>query len=149
MIQKDFMLKALENARKAYLAGDVPVGAVIVKDGEIISEAYNERESASRAIAHAEILAIERACEKLGRWRLSDCEMYVTLEPCPMCAGAILNARIGRVCFALKDANAGALGSVLNLNSYPLLHKVKAESGLCEEESRELLSSFFKERRSK
>lgn len=149
MIQKDFMLKALENARKAYLAGDVPVGAVIVKDGEIISEAYNERESASRAIAHAEILAIERACERLGRWRLSDCEMYVTLEPCPMCAGAILNARIGKVCFALKDANAGALGSVLNLNSYPLLHKVKAESGLCEEESRELLSSFFKERRRK
>ena len=149
MIQKDFMLKALENARKAYLAGDVPVGAVIVKDGEIISEAYNEREIASRAIAHAEILAIERACERLGRWRLSDCEMYVTLEPCPMCAGAILNARIGKVCFALKDANAGALGSVLNLNSYPLLHKVKAESGLCEEESRELLSSFFKERRRK
>ncbi len=147
MIQNDFMLKALENARVAYNAGDVPVGAVIVKDGEIIAEAYNERESASLATAHAEILAIERACAKLGRWRLSDCEMYVTLEPCTMCAGAILNARIGKLYFALKDANSGAFGSILNLNSYPLLHKVQAEIGLCEEESRELLSSFFKERR--
>ena len=141
------MKRAIENAKIAYSNGDVPVGAVIVKNGEIIAEAYNERELAKRSIAHAEILAIERASEKLGRWRLSDCEMYVTLEPCPMCAGAILNARIGKVYFALKDANAGALGSVLNLNSYPLLHKVSAELGDCGEESRELLSNFFRERR--
>ena len=147
MIQKDFMLKALENAKIAFKRGDVPVGAVIVRNGEIIAEAYNEREATGSATAHAEILAIERACEKLGRWRLSDCELYVTLEPCPMCAGAILNARIGKVCYALKDANAGALGSVLNLNSYPLLHKVSAEYGVCENESRELLSVFFKQRR--
>lgn len=143
----EFMKRAIENAKIAYSNGDVPVGAVIVKNGEIIAEAYNERELAKRSIAHAEILAIERASEKLGRWRLSDCEMYVTLEPCPMCAGAILNARIGKVYFALKDANAGALGSVLNLNSYPLLHKVSAELGDCGEESRELLSNFFRERR--
>ena len=141
------MLKALDLARIAYDNGDVPVGAVIVKDGEIIAQAYNEREAGARAIAHAEILAIERACQKLSRWRLSDCEMYVTLEPCPMCAGAILNARISRVVYALKDANSGAFGSVLNLNSYPLLHKVSAECGLMENESRELLSSFFVKRR--
>lgn len=141
------MLRALENAQKAYQNGDVPVGAVIVKDGEIISEAYNEREQSGNAIAHAEALAIERACERLGRWRLSDCEMYVTLEPCPMCAGAILNARLSCVYYALKDANAGALGSVLNLNSYPLMYKVRVEKGECEDESRELLSSFFKARR--
>lgn len=146
-MNEKYMRLALENARIAYSNGDVPVGAVIVKDGEVIATAYNERESASRSTAHAEILAIERASQKLCRWRLSDCEMYVTLEPCPMCAGAILNARIGKVYFALKDANSGAFGSVLNLNSYPLLHKVCAISGMCEEESRELLSAFFKARR--
>ena len=146
-MKNEFIKIALENAKIAYKAGDVPVGAVIVRDGEIIATAYNEREGAKNAVAHAEILAIERASSALGRWRLSDCEMYVTLEPCPMCAGAILNARIGKVYYALKDANSGALGSVLNLNEYPLLHKVSAE--LCEggDESRELLSSFFKERR--
>ena len=141
------MYRAIENAKMAFDAGDVPVGAVIVKDGEIIAEAFNEREASGNAIAHAEVLAIERACKRLGRWRLSDCEMYVTLEPCPMCAGAILNARLGCVYYALKDANAGAMGSVLNLNSYPLLYKVKVEKGECEEESRNLLSAFFKARR--
>lgn len=146
-MNKEFMLRAVENAKIAYKNGDVPVGAVIVKDGEIIAEAYNERETSGNAIAHAEVIAIERACKRLGRWRLSDCEMYVTLEPCPMCAGAILNSRLGCVFFALKDANAGALGSVLNLNSYPLMYKVRVEKGDCEEESRELLSSFFKARR--
>lgn len=143
------MLKAIENAKIAFENGDVPVGAVIVKDGEIIAEAYNQRELMGNATAHAEILAIERACALLGRWRLSDCELYVTLEPCPMCAGAILNARIGKVYYALKESNSGAFGSVLNLNSYPLLHKVKTEVGLCEDESRELISSFFKKKRTK
>ena len=141
------MYRAIENAKIAFEAGDVPVGAVIVKDGEIIAEAFNEREASGSAIAHAEVLAVERACKRLGRWRLSDCEMYVTLEPCPMCAGAILNARLGCVYYALKDANAGAMGSVLNLNSYPLLYKVRVEKGECEEESRNLLSAFFKARR--
>jgi tRNA(adenine34) deaminase len=148
-MKEKFMLRALENAKIAYQNGDVPVGAVIVRDGEIIAEAYNEREISGIATAHAEILAIERASERLGRWRLSDCEMYVTLEPCPMCAGAILNSRLASVCFALKDANSGALGSVINLNSYPLLYKVRAESGMLEDESRELLSSFFKAKRQK
>lgn len=148
-MKNEFMLKAIENAKIAFENGDVPVGAVIVKDGEIIAEAYNEREYSGRATAHAEILAIERASERLGRWRLSDCEMYVTLEPCPMCAGAILNARVGKLYFALKESNSGAFGSVINLNSYPLLHKVQTEVGLCEEESRELISSFFKQKRAK
>ena len=146
-MDKKFMDLAILEAEKAYKNGDVPVGAVIVRDGEVIASACNERELNGNATAHAELLAIERACERLGRWRLSECEMYVTLEPCPMCAGAILNARLGRVCFALKDAKAGALGSVLNMNSYPLPFKVRADIGPCGDESRELLSSFFKKKR--
>ena len=148
-MEKRFMETALECARRAAENGDVPVGAVIVREGEIIAEAYNEREADNNALSHAELLAIERACARLGRWRLSDCELYVTLEPCPMCAGAILNARLGKVYFALKDANAGAFGSVINLNSYPLLYKVSAEQGPCAEESRQLLFDFFKSRREK
>lgn len=148
-MNEKFMIIALDEAKLAYDAGDVPVGAVVVKDGEVIAIAHNEREAASRAIAHAEVLAIDRACELLGRWRLSDCELYVTLEPCPMCAGAILNARIGKLYFGLKDSNSGSFGSVLNMNSYPLLHKVTAVGGVCEEESREIMTRFFKERRKK
>ncbi len=148
-MKNQFMLRAIENAKIAFENGDVPVGAVIVKDGEIIAEAYNEREYKKSATAHAEILAIEKASKKLGRWRLSDCEMYVTLEPCPMCAGAILNAKLGKIYYALKESNSGAFGSVLNLNSYPLLNKVTAEKGDCENESKELLSSFFKNKREK
>ena len=148
-MRNQFMLKAIENAKIAFDNGDVPIGAVIVKDGEIIAEAYNERELSGRATAHAEILAIERASQILGRWRLTDCEIYVTLEPCPMCAGAILNARLGKVYYALKESNSGALGSVINLNSYPLLYKVPTEVGMCEQESRDLLSSFFQKRREK
>lgn len=144
-----YMLRAIENAKIAFSNGDVPIGAVIVRDGEIIAEAYNERELSGRATAHAEILAIERASAKLGRWRLSDCEIYVTLEPCPMCAGAILNARLGKLYYALKESNSGAFGSVINLNSYPLLYKIPTEAGECEQESRDLLSSFFKQRREK
>ncbi len=141
------MKRALELARIAAKAGDVPVGAVIVRDGEIIAEAYNEREISHSATSHAEVLAIERACATLGRWRLSDCEMYVTLEPCPMCAGALLNARIGAVHYALADPRSGSLGSVLDLNSYPLLYRISASVGLCADESRELMSGFFCERR--
>lgn len=146
-MEKGFMELALECARRAAENGDVPVGAVIVRGGEVIAEAYNEREAGNNAISHAEIIAIDKACKKLGRWRLSDCEMYVTLEPCPMCAGAILNARLGKLYYALKDSNSGAFGSVLNLNSYPLLYKISAEAGDCSEESRALLSGFFKGRR--
>ena len=146
-MNEKYMLRALELARVAAEAGDVPVGAVIVKDGEIVAEAYNEREISGDASSHAEMLAIRRACERLGRWRLSDCDMYITLEPCPMCAGAILNARIRRICFSLKDARSGAFGSVIDLNSYPLLHKVGVSVGVCEDESRKMLGNFFRSRR--
>lgn len=145
--KKYYMELALAEARAAAEAGDVPVGAVIVRDGEVIARARNERERTADATAHAEIIALRAASERLGRWRLSDCEMYVTLEPCPMCAGALLNARLGKVYYAVRDSRSGALGSVLNMNSYPLLHKVEAEAGLCEEECRELLSDFFVKRR--
>ena len=146
-MKNKFMLKALENAKIAFANGDVPVGAVIVKDGEIIAEAYNEREYSKRAIAHAEILAIERACEKLGRWRLSDCEMYVTLEPCPMCAGAIINSRVDRVVFGAKDAKAGCFGSLINFNSYPFNHRPTITEGVLADDCAKLLSEFFAKKR--
>ncbi len=138
-----FMRRALALADKAAALGEVPVGAVIVKDGEIIAEAYNRRESDKNALAHAEVLAIDRACAKLGGWRLHQCELYVTLEPCPMCAGAIVNARLKRVVAAAKDEKAGAFGSVMNLNRYPLNHHPGIEFGVLENEARERLHAFF------
>ena len=146
-MKKEFMLKALENAEIAFKNGDVPVGAVIVKDGEIIATGYNKREATGDATAHAEIVAIREACEKLGGWHLDGCEIYVTLEPCPMCMGAIVNSRIKKVVFGAKDAKAGACGSVFNFNSYPLNHKPEIVSGVMENESRELLSEFFAKKR--
>ena len=143
-----YMNYALSLAKRAADIGDVPVGALIVKDGEIISEGYNLRENGGGAIAHAELLAIEEACRKLGTWRLSGCELYVTLEPCPMCAGAIINARIDKVIYGAKDANGGALGSVVDLSTYPLGHKPRIISGVLENECRELLRVFFEKRRS-
>ncbi|MBQ3100876.1 MAG: nucleoside deaminase [Clostridia bacterium] len=144
-----YMKKALENAGIAFNIGEIPVGAVIVKDGEIISSGYNERETGKSATAHAELLAIERACKKLGSWRLHGCTLYVTLEPCPMCSGAIINSRIERVVCALKDPKAGALGSVLDMNSYPFNHKCRVEFGLMEKNARQLLQDFFNLLRSK
>lgn len=148
-MDKKYMEMALAEAKKAADIGEVPIGAIIVRRGEVIAQAHNLRESNSDATAHAEILAIREACRKLGGWHLTDCTLYVTLEPCPMCAGAILNARLGKVYYALKESNSGALGSVINLNSYPLLYKVPTEVGMCEQESRDLLSSFFQKRREK
>ena len=142
-----YMKRALELAEEAAARGEVPVGAVIVKDGKIIAEAYNLRENGGGATAHAELLAIERASEKLSTWRLSGCELFVTLEPCPMCAGAIINARIDKVVFGAKDAAGGAFGSLLDLNSYPLGHKPEVIGGVREEECRELLRTFFETRR--
>ena len=110
-----FMREALKEARKAYEKDEIPVGAIIVKDGKIISRAYNSRESSKNAIAHAEVLAIKKACKKLDAWRLLDCEMYVTLEPCPMCAGAIINSRISKIYIGTDDEKSGACGSKLNL----------------------------------
>lgn len=142
-----FMMRAIELASKAAELGEVPVGAVIVKDGQIISEAYNRRETDKNATAHAELIAINEACRVLGGWRLWQCEMYVTLEPCAMCAGAIVNSRIGKVYAAAKDPKAGAFGSVINLNGYPLNHRPEIIFGLCEKESSMILRDFFKKLR--
>lgn len=147
--QKDieFMRRALELAALAAERGDVPVGAVIVKGGEIISEGYNLREQNNLATAHAEMIAIDRACERLGGWHLCGCTLYVTLEPCPMCAGALINSRVERVVFGLRDAKAGCLGSVLNMNRYPFNHAFEITEGVMAEESAKLLSEFFAKRR--
>lgn len=139
-----FMRRALTLAAEAASLGEVPVGAVVVKDGEIIAEAYNRREIDKNATAHAELLAIDAACKKLGGWRLHKCDLYVTLEPCPMCAGAIVNSRIKRVIIGAKDAKAGALGSLINLNFYPLNHKPEVIFGVLESEAIGLLQEFFK-----
>ena len=148
-MSKDFeyMRMAIGLARACAKQDEVPVGAVVVKNGEIIAEASNKRETFGDATAHAETEAIRIACKKLGRWRLSDCELYVTLEPCPMCAGAILNSRIKRVVYGAKDPRGGALGSLVDLRSYPFFHKPEVVSGLLEDECRELLSEFFKNKR--
>lgn len=144
-----YMQIALDEAKDAADIGEVPVGAVIVKDGEVIASAHNLRETTGDATAHAEVLAIREACRALGGWHLDKCTLYVTLEPCPMCMGAIVNSRIGKVIFGAKDAKAGACGSVIDLRSYPLNHKPQVESGFMSEESLALLSDFFKEKRGK
>lgn len=144
---EELMTIALSEATVGAAMGEVPVGAVIVKDGEIIASTHNLRENGGGASAHAELLAINEACERLGSWRLSGCELYVTLEPCPMCAGAIINSRLDRVIFGAKDPRMGALGSVIDLNNYPLGHKVEVRSGVLAEESLELLRDFFRDMR--
>ena len=146
---ESMMRIALEEAREAAKMGEIPVGAVVVKDGQILSRAHNLCESDGCATAHAEILAIEEACRKIGHWRLSNCTLYVSLEPCPMCAGAAINARIPRVVYAAKDPRMGACGSLLDLSAYPLEIRPQYESGILEEESRALLRDFFAARRKK
>lgn len=141
------MKEALKEASAASEHGDVPVGAVIVSNGEIIARAHNERELGGSAISHAELLAIDRACRKKGSWRLSDCTLYVTLEPCPMCAGAVINSRIGRVVYGAKDARAGAFGSLIDLRSYPFNHKPKCTCGVLRRECAEILRIFFEKKR--
>ncbi len=147
MNEAKFMIEAIEEAKLAATEGEVPVGAVIVKDGEIIATARNNREQTGDATGHAELLAIREACRVLGGWHLEKCELYVTLEPCPMCMGAIINSRLGKVVFGAKDAKAGACGSVLNMCAYPLNHKPLIESGFMKEECAAILSDFFAERR--
>ena len=142
-----FMREALKEAELAYQLGEVPVGAVIVQNGRIIARGHNTRETEFSAIAHAEISAIRAACEALHGWRLQDCTLYVTLEPCPMCAGAIINARIPNVVFGAWDASMGAMGSVLKITKYPLPSKPTVVAGVLERECGELLSRFFKDRR--
>ncbi|MBQ9267051.1 MAG: nucleoside deaminase [Clostridia bacterium] len=147
-MNEKFMKLALKEAKKAYEKQEVPIGAVIVKDDIVIAKAHNLREVKNQACAHAEILAIEKACKKLDNWRLEECDMYVTLEPCAMCAGAILNARMRNVYIAAKEPRSGACGSQINLfEDYVYNHKVHYETGILEEEARTLMQSFFKERR--
>ena len=147
MKDEKFMREALAQAAIAEEAGEIPVGAVIVKDGEVICAAHNLCEELHDATAHAERLAISEAGKRTGSWRLSDCTLYVTLEPCPMCTGAIVNARLDRVVYGLKDPAAGCCGSVLNFNHYPFNHAFKLQGGVCEEECRTILQEFFQQAR--
>ncbi|MBQ7318873.1 MAG: tRNA adenosine(34) deaminase TadA [Clostridia bacterium] len=142
-----WMSLALREAEQAMERDEVPVGAVLVRDGVLIAACGNRRETDRVATAHAELLAVEQACRALSRWRLSDCTLYVTLEPCPMCAGALINARIGRVVYGAKDAKAGACGSLLNVDAYPLNHRLQAEGGVLERECAAILSAFFEKKR--
>ncbi|SHM72263.1 tRNA(adenine34) deaminase [Caldanaerovirga acetigignens] len=138
----------MKEARKAFDIDEVPVGAVIVKDGSIIARAYNTREMSQDATAHAEILAIKKACEAMGSWRLIGCTLYVTLEPCPMCAGAIILARLDRVVFGAWDPKAGAAGSVVNLFEVERFnHHPEVISGVLAEECGALLKEFFRQKR--
>ena len=142
-----YMNIALEQAKKAYKKGDVPVGAVIVKNGKVIAKAYNKKEKNKIATYHAEILAIQKACKKLKTWRLNECELYVTLEPCLMCAGAIIQSRISKVYFSITNSKFGyvsSIDSVLNQNNN---HKVEIHEGLGKEKSQEMLMNFFKNKR--
>ena len=147
MEDRDYMREALALARKAYDAGEVPVGCVIVREGEIVGRGRNRREEKQATASHAEMEAIAQANAALGTWRLDDCELYVTLEPCPMCAGAILQARIPRVVFGARDSKFGACGSVCDLFSMNFNHHPQMEGGVMEAEAAELLRLFFQELR--
>ena len=145
---EDFMRRALELAEEALRQGEVPVGAVVVKDGVVVSEAHNEKEKRQDATAHAEMLAIQRASQALGTWRLQDTTLYSTIEPCPMCAGAIVQARIKKVVFGARDLKAGAGGSLINLLDFPgLNHRVEVIEGILEEECMQVMSEFFRKLR--
>ena len=147
MNHEEYMRRAMELAAQAAKEGDVPVGCVIVKDGEIVGEGRNRREEHGDATAHAELEAIRDACQKLGAWRLHGCTMYVTLEPCPMCAGGIINSRIDTVRYGAKDDKAGACGSVLNLFEERFNHKPRLYGHLLEEECGAQLQEFFEKLR--
>ena len=143
------MREALALAKKAFELGEVPVGAVAVWDGKIVGRGMNLRETDKNALRHAEITAIDEACKNLGGWRLWKCDLYVTLEPCPMCAGAIINSRIKRVIYGASDPKAGSCGSLTNLFEMPYNHKPEVVSGVLEEECSALLSEFFAKLREK
>jgi len=149
MLEENFMRRALALAEQAAAEGETPVGAVVVRRGEIVGEGRNRREHGKNALLHAEIEAIGAACEKLGGWRLWECELYVTLEPCPMCAGAIINARIPRVIYGASDPKAGCCGSVTDLFALPFNHRPAAEGGMLAEECAAVLTDFFKKLRGK
>lgn len=146
---KIYMKLALEEAKKAYEIDEVPVGAIIVYKDEVIASGYNQREIKNNSLAHAEILAINQACNYLDSWRLIDCEMYVTLEPCPMCAGAIINSRISKLIYATQDLKSGSVNSILNMFDLPFNHKPEVIADVLADESSELLKNFFKQLRTK
>ena len=148
MTPEDYMARALEMAKKAAQAGDVPVGAVLVRNGEILAEAFNEKEALKVPSCHAEMLVIERAALKLDRWRLIDCDLYVTLEPCLMCAGAVVQARLRSVVYGAKDPKGGAVESLYQvLSDGRLNHRPLVTGGVMEKECSEILTNFFAERR--
>ncbi|AFM39132.1 cytosine/adenosine deaminase [Desulfosporosinus acidiphilus SJ4] len=145
MLHQDWMRLALIQAQMAYEQGEVPIGAVIVHNDTVIAEAHNEKELRNDPTAHAEILAIQRAAETMGTWRLTDASLYVTLEPCPMCAGAILQARLKNLVYGTMDLKGGATGSVLNVMDFKLWnHKVEVVAGVLEDECSDILKHFFK-----
>lgn len=145
-----FMKEAIRQAKKAEAIGDVPIGCVIVRDGRIIARGYNKRNKNKTVLAHAELLAMSKACRKAGDWRLEDCTMYITLEPCQMCAGAIVQARIPRVVIGSMNPKAGCGGSILNLlQMKEFNHQVEVTRGILEEECSEMLSAFFRKLRQK
>ena len=149
-MQEKFMKEALKEAKKAMELEEIPVGAVIVKNGKIIARGYNKKELKKDATRHAEIIAIEKASKKLDNWRLIDCEMYVTVEPCVMCAGAIISSRIKKVYIGTEDNRMGAVGSVLNLlDDYTFNHKVEYEKGILKNDCEILIKDFFKYLRKK
>lgn len=143
----EYMEIALKESQKAYKKGDVPVGAVIVKNGKVIAKAHNKKESKKVSTYHAEILVIEKACKKLKTWRLTECEMYVTLEPCLMCAGAILQSRIGKLYFSTTNQKFGYVSSIDSILNQKNNHKVEIHEGLCKEKSQKLLVDFFENKR--
>ncbi len=145
MNKEDYMREALKEAKKAYEKKEVPVGAVIVKNEKIIARGHNLKETKKDTIKHAEMIAIQKAEKKEKAWRLEDCELYVTLEPCTMCAGAIINSRIKKVIIGTMDPKSGACGSILNLfEDYKFNHKVEYETGIMKEECEKILKDFFK-----
>ena len=149
MTDEEYMREALSLAEKAFELGEVPVGAVAVWDGKIVGRGMNLRETDKNALRHAEIMAIDEACKNLGGWRLWKCDLYVTLEPCPMCAGAIINSRVKRVIYGASDPKSGSCGSLTNLFEMPYNHKPEVVSGVLEKECSEILSRFFEKLREK
>lgn len=148
-MDEKYMRIALTFAKKAASIGEVPVGAVVVHNGRIIGTGYNQRETAKNALAHAELQALYEACSFLGGWRLHECDLYVTLEPCPMCGGAIINARIRNLYFGAKDPKAGCFGSVTDFCALPFNHHPMVENGMLEAECANVLKAFFRDLRNK
>lgn len=148
MTDKDYMQLALQEARAAAAIGEIPIGAVLVVAGTVVARAHNMRETWNDATAHAEIIVIRDACKRLGRWRLEGAALYVTVEPCPMCSGAIVNSRIEKVVYGCPDAKAGGAESIFNIISNPNLnHKAQVVSGVCEAECAQVMKEFFRRRR--